>query len=85
MHEKRTNRILGFTFLFMGVFFFVVGLLMIMMMGYTSALLATFSAAGTGPGPLSAGMVLGWLFAFVTFAAGLLCIVSAFIFFSKKK
>lgn len=85
MHEKRMNRIFGFTFLLMGVFFFVVGLLMILMMGYTSALLSTFSAAGTGPGPLSAGMILGWLFAFVTFAAGLLCIASAFIFFSKKR
>jgi len=79
------NRIIGVTFFLMGVFFFVVGLLMILMMGYTSALLATFSAAGTGPGPLSAGMILGWLFAFITFGAGLFCMISAFIFFSKKK
>ena len=85
MHQTRVNRILGATFLLMGVFFFVVGLLMILMMGYTSALLATFSAAGTGPGPLSGGMVLGGLFAFVRVGAGVVWIVSGFIFFSKKK
>lgn len=80
--ERTMNKLLGATFVLMGIFFFVVGLLMIMIMGYTSALLATLGA-GQGAGPFSAGMILGWIFAFITFIAGLLCIISAVLLVRK--
>ena len=75
------SKIMGITFILIGVFFFVIGLLMILAMGTLSA----FSALGGGGGELGTILALGWIFSLITFAAGIFSIISAALLFKLKE
>ncbi len=80
------TKMMGITFILIGVFFFVVGLLMMLVMGSMTTALATLSAIGGGAASGLGTMVsLGWLFSLVTFAAGILSIITAILLFVVKR
>lgn len=85
-NSRTTAKVMGVTFILTGVFFFVIGIFMLITMGIMSSMLAAFSAFGTvDASGLGTIVTLGWLFSAVTFLAGIFSIISAAMLFTMKE
>ncbi len=82
--ERTVTKIMSITFVFIGVFFFVLGLFMIMMMGMMTSLLSAFGAAGEVSNSFGTTLAIGWIFSIITFAAGVFSIITAAMMLSMK-
>ena len=88
---KTLMNVMGVTFILLGIFFFVVGGMMIIVMGTVTSALAslgpTLSAFGAGSqlSAINSVVLLGWVFSFITFLAGILSIITAILLFVSKE
>lgn len=78
-------KVMGITFVLMGIVFFVVGLFMLYMMGILSSASAAMGALGGMVPELGMAISLGWIFLIVTFAAGVFSIITAILLFVVKE
>lgn len=82
--QRALMKVMGITFVLIGIFFFVIGFIMLQMMGMLSGFAAIAGAASAGGGQFGTILALGWIFSIVTFAAGVLSIISAIMLFVTK-
>ena len=78
-------KVMGITFVLMGIVFFVVGLFMLYMMGILSSASAAMGAFGGAVPQLGMAISLGWIFSIVTFLAGIFSIITAILLFVTKE
>ena len=81
------NKIVGLTFLFIGIIFIVYGGLMIYGLMLFSSFTGALSALPGGAavtGSLGLIMTFAWVMAVITLVTGILCIISAVLHFMYK-
>ncbi len=84
--SRTLQKIMGITFVFVGAFFFAIGLMMLMAMGFLSGAVPTLSlVAPTAAGTINTVLLLGWIFSIITFAAGIFSLISAILLFVARE
>ena len=84
---KHANKIVGLTFLFIGIIFIIYGGLMIYGLMLVSSFIGALNAFPGGAavtGSLDTILTFSWVMAVITLITGILCIISAVLHFIYK-